>query len=81
MEQYHSLPNVRTNTSEIDVRRMYSLSLSQLRKHTDFSDYQFKPSPYVGLWVFVRLITAAEIKSSHKIHLARSGMEIMYRQT
>lgn len=33
---------------EFDSRKIFSLSLSQLRKHTDFANCYLKPAPYVS---------------------------------
>lgn len=52
MDKFHSLPNIRGHvSSDVEMGRVYSVSLSQLRKNSEESDYRHKPSP------FVRLIT------------------------
>ncbi|KAJ0180263.1 hypothetical protein K1T71_003667 [Dendrolimus kikuchii] len=51
LEQFHSLPNLRRSTSDIDIRRLYSLSLSKIKQYTDVADYHHKPSPFNIHWI------------------------------
>ncbi|CAH2074708.1 unnamed protein product, partial [Iphiclides podalirius] len=37
--------------SDIDMRRLYSLSLSQIRKHSELANYNYKPSPFNIRWI------------------------------
>ncbi|XP_068629729.1 cilia- and flagella-associated protein 251-like [Battus philenor] len=37
--------------SDIDVRRLYSLSLSQIRRHSELANYNYKPSPFNVRWI------------------------------
>ncbi|XP_013141215.1 PREDICTED: WD repeat-containing protein 66-like isoform X2 [Papilio polytes] len=37
--------------SDIDVRRLYSLSLSQIRKHSELGNYHYKPAPFNIRWI------------------------------
>ncbi|VVC96642.1 unnamed protein product [Leptidea sinapis] len=48
-----SASNIKAADSEMDLRKMYSLSLSQLRKSSEFGEYYFKPSPFKHLVVFL----------------------------
>ena len=48
LTKFHSLPNIQANVaSGDDLRNLYSLSLSQIRKRSDFGQYGYKPSPFV----------------------------------
>lgn len=48
--KFHSMPNVQTKVGgEVDLRNLYSLSLSQIRKRSDFGQYGYKPSPFVSI--------------------------------
>ncbi|KAG6448660.1 cilia- and flagella-associated protein 251 isoform X2 [Manduca sexta] len=51
MEKYHSMPNIRSTTSDLDMRRLYSLSLSQIRRHSGFAEYHHKPTPFSIRWI------------------------------
>ncbi|XP_063821464.1 cilia- and flagella-associated protein 251-like [Ostrinia nubilalis] len=51
-EKFHSLPNVRKSSAvELDIRRIFSLSLSQIKKHAEFAEYHHKPSPFNIRWI------------------------------
>ncbi|XP_063531343.1 cilia- and flagella-associated protein 251-like [Cydia strobilella] len=52
-EKFYSVPNVRPDGGKnSEDRRLYSLSLSQIRKHSSqFSDYHHKPSPFSLRWI------------------------------
>ncbi|XP_045491069.1 cilia- and flagella-associated protein 251-like [Colias croceus] len=52
LEKFHSLPNIRSGMSEGDLRKFYSLSLSQFRKHAEFGDYNYKPTPFNLRWIY-----------------------------
>ncbi|XP_050663809.1 cilia- and flagella-associated protein 251-like [Leptidea sinapis] len=47
-----SASNIKAADSEMDLRKMYSLSLSQLRKSSEFGEYYFKPSPFNLHWIY-----------------------------
>ncbi|XP_045445689.1 cilia- and flagella-associated protein 251-like [Melitaea cinxia] len=51
-ENCHSVSNIQGNLiNEPDFRRLYSLSLSQIRKHAEFGEYNYKPSPFNIRWI------------------------------
>lgn len=54
-ETSQSLPNVRkASVVSLDIRRILSLSLSQIKKHAEFAEYHHKPSPFVTHPVFIK---------------------------
>ncbi|XP_053625468.1 cilia- and flagella-associated protein 251-like isoform X2 [Plodia interpunctella] len=48
-----SLPNMHegSKTSNLDLQRMLSLSLSQIRKNSQAPEYHYKPSPFNIRWI------------------------------
>lgn len=48
LEKFHSLQNIRAGTSEADLRKLYSISLTQIRKHAEFGEYNYKPASFVS---------------------------------
>ncbi|CAH0718741.1 unnamed protein product, partial [Brenthis ino] len=53
IEKFHSMPNIQTSlASEIDLRRLYSLSMSQIRKRSEIRDHLYKPSPFNIRWIY-----------------------------
>ncbi|XP_045514979.1 cilia- and flagella-associated protein 251-like [Pieris brassicae] len=52
LEKFHSLPNIRAGLSEGDLRKLYSLSLSQIRKHAEFAEYNYKPASFNIRWIY-----------------------------
>ncbi|XP_046965477.1 cilia- and flagella-associated protein 251-like [Vanessa cardui] len=52
VEKFHSVPNLQAKmSSEPDIRHLYSLSLSQIRKRAEFGEYNYKPSPFNIRWI------------------------------
>ncbi|RVE54958.1 hypothetical protein evm_000325 [Chilo suppressalis] len=50
----HSMPNMRKNVNNVkdaDSRKLYSLSLSEIRKHSNYAEYNHKPSPFNLRWI------------------------------
>ncbi|KAM3961839.1 cilia- and flagella-associated protein 251 [Aphomia sociella] len=86
MEKFHSLPNMHAGTgSEVDVRRLYSLSLSQIRKHAEFADYHHKPTPFNIRWIHgynakVGVINLND-KGSTTVFYAASNCGVLYNWT
>ncbi|XP_073944449.1 cilia- and flagella-associated protein 251-like isoform X4 [Choristoneura fumiferana] len=86
LEKFHSLPNVRRSTgSEADVGRLYSTSLSQIRKHAVLTDYNHKPSPFNLRWISGYNPKAGVInlndKGSTTVFYAASNCGILYNWT
>ncbi|XP_072944210.1 cilia- and flagella-associated protein 251-like [Epargyreus clarus] len=54
LEKFHSLPNLARGSSNVETefRRLYSLSLSQIQRHSEFSDYNYKPAPFNIRWIY-----------------------------
>ncbi|CAH2266422.1 jg1018 [Pararge aegeria aegeria] len=52
LDKFHSVPNLRSSVvSELDFRRLYSLSLSKIKKHAEFGEYSYKQSPFNIRWI------------------------------
>ncbi|XP_052758996.1 cilia- and flagella-associated protein 251-like [Galleria mellonella] len=82
----HSMPNMRASTaSEADIRRLRSLSLSQIRKHAEFAEYNHKPTPFNIRWIYgynpkVGVINLND-KGSTTIFYAASNCAVLYNWT
>ncbi|XP_059061775.1 cilia- and flagella-associated protein 251-like [Achroia grisella] len=86
LEKFHSLPNVHARTaSEADDRRLYSLSLSQIKKHAEFAEYHHKPTPFNIRWIHgynpkVGVINLND-KGSTTIFYGASNCGVLYNWT
>ncbi|KAJ2952482.1 hypothetical protein O0L34_g6800 [Tuta absoluta] len=81
----HSMPSVRQEDNQETSRKAYSVSLSNLRKQSDFADYHFKPSPFYTRWVHgynhkVGLINLND-NGSTILFYAASNFGILYNWT